>query len=65
MNEQTNGNTMIYVFVCPKCKCSKELDMKVNEYERMKESLVFPSCKCGTMMNRVYTPGFLDSWQRG
>lgn len=69
---------MTYVFACPECKSQKELDMKIIEYEKMKEHMDFPLCSCGTRMNRVYTPpSFLGStggydvvagkasWQRG
>jgi hypothetical protein len=53
---------MTYVFACPKCKETKELDMKIVEYEKMKEALDFPLCKCGIRMDRVYTPpSFLGS----
>lgn len=53
---------MTYSFQCPKCKSQKELDMKIIEYEKMKEDLTFPICKCGTRMNRVFTPpSFLGS----
>jgi hypothetical protein len=45
---------MTYVFACPKCKETKELDMKIVEYEKMKEALDFPLCKCGIRMDRVY-----------
>ena len=47
---------MTYIFTCPRCKETKEFDMKVIEYEQMKETLTFPFCKCGLRMNRVYTP---------
>lgn len=47
---------MNYVFVCPRCRKTKEIEMKVDEYEKMKEDLTFPFCKCGLRMNRVYTP---------
>lgn len=53
---------MTYIFACPRCKETKEFDMKVIEYEKMKEEFTFPFCKCGLRMNRVYTsPTFLDS----
>lgn len=53
---------MIYVFVCPRCRKTKEIEMKIDEYEKMKEDLTFPFCKCGLRMNRIYTsPTFLDS----
>jgi len=53
---------MNYIFVCPRCRETKEIEMKVIEYEKMKEDLTFPFCKCGLRMNRVYTsPTFLDS----
>lgn len=53
---------MTYAFQCPGCKKSIELGMKVIEYEKMKEDMTFPFCKCGLRMNRVYTPpSFLGS----
>lgn len=54
---------MNYVFRCDKCNNETELDMKISEYEKMKESLNFPKCPdCGEDMNRVFTPpSFLGS----
>lgn len=53
---------MTYFFACPRCGETKEIDMKVIEYKKMKEDLTFPFCKCGLRMNRVYTTSnFLDS----
>lgn len=54
---------MIYAFKCPKCCKEIDLDMKISEYEKMKEELNFPECpECGEEMNRVFTPpSFLGS----
>ena len=56
---------MNYVFVCPRCRETKEIEMKVDEYEKMKEDLTFPFCKCGLRMNIVHTPSAYDSVLEG
>jgi len=45
---------MIYEFVCPSCKSTKEISLSIAEYSNMSNSI---RCdKCDSIMNRKYTP---------